>query len=334
MVYLYRKDKGGKSYYYLRASVKKNGKQQTKDIAYLGDDPSRIRERLEDLPARYADDIRKSYKTIERFLQANYAQEQAKQEKPRTDDYLGKETTLDVEACRYHFQHAFSRLDERTKDEILQNFIIEFSFNTTSLEGNTITLQEASRLLLEQRTPKNKTLREVHDVQNTSAVFNWLYDGKPALTHELIQDVHRRLLAGVDGRVGYRAQDIRVYRSHFDATPGPYVRTDMESLLRWHEEHDGKLHPLVSATLFHHKFEKIHPFMDGNGRTGRMLANLILLRHTYPPLIITKKRRDAYLRALGKADRVGLGDDDREAYAPLVSFTAEEYVRNYWNVFL
>src|SRR3989339_205808 len=73
--------------------------------------------------------------------------------------------------------------------------------------------------------------------------------------------------------------------------------------LRLSRENKNKLHPLVLATIFHHKFEKIHPFMDGNGRTGRMLLNYILITKNYPPLIIHKSARKDFLEVMRKADK-------------------------------
>lgn len=335
MVYIYGKSKGEKTYYYLRASARKGDKVQTKDIAYLGDDPKELLARIKSLPSQYAEAIRKSHKTIERFLATNHALELVQAQDLKADDYLGKELTEETAACKLHYEKTFKTLDPQTKEEVLQNFAIEFAYNTTSLEGNTITLQQAEKLLLEARTPRNKTLREVYDVQNTSELFHTLYNELPGrITHELVQEVHEKLLRNIDQRTGYRTQEIRVWRSRFDASPAPYVQTDMNLLLRWLEEQQGKLHPLVLGVLFHHKFEKIHPFMDGNGRTGRVLLNIILLQHGHPPLIITKRNRERYLAALAKADAAELTASDATAYTSLVRFVAQEYVKNYWHVFL
>lgn len=333
MVYIYRKGKGEQYYYYLRASVRENGKTITKDIAYLGTDPLALQEKLDHIPSQYKEEIRKSYKTIKRFLTINHFLAVVQKEKPRIESSLGKDATYSILACKYHYEQQFKQLHALTQEEQLQNAIISFTFNSTAIEGNTITLHQAAKLLLEERTPKGKTLREVYDVQNTSKVFHELFSAPKPLTHEFIEDVHKKLLLHVDERTGYRYEDIRVFKSHFDATPGPYVRTDMELLLKWCAEH-AQLHPFILAVLFHHKFEKIHPFMDGNGRTGRMLMNNILFLHGYPPLIVSTKKRKDYLDALGKADTVPLTETDLSAYTPLLLFMAEEYVKNYWDIFL
>ena len=92
----------------------------------------------------------------------------------------------------------------------------------------------------------------------------------------------------------------------------------MDLLLKWYKENKKNLHPFVLAVIFHHKIEKIHPFLDGNGRTGRMLMNYILIRAGYPPSVIYKKNRDEYLDALGSADKINLPNID-ERYKILIN---------------
>ncbi len=335
MVYLYRKSIGGKDYYYLRASVRKKGKLLTKDIAYLGSDLAQVRAKLDALPGTYASQIRKTYRTLNRFIEVNTYFDRAKALKSRTDPLLDRPPLAMVEACRLHWQERVLCLDSATLQEALKHFVIEFAFNTTSLEGNTITLKEAATLLLENRTPANRTLREVHDVRNTDRVFFDLFEhSSSALTHDLIGRVHSALLADIDAREGYRTTDVRVFRARFKATPAPYVKADMDLLLTWLEEHRPLLHPFVLAVVFHHKFEKIHPFMDGNGRTGRMLMNLLLLQQRYPPLIIRKKTRVAYLDRLAAADRANLTGTDAKVYRPVVAFASDELAAQYWDLFL
>ena len=146
--------------------------------------------------------------------------------------------------------------------------------------------------------------------------------------------IHSGLMENIDPRKGYRVVDVHVIRANFDATPAPFVKTDMDLLLKWYNENKKKLHPLVLAAIFHHKFEKIHPFMDGNGRTGRMVLNYILMKNYYPPLIIHKKTRADYLEVLRKADKSDLTKSSKENYSSLAQFIADEMIVSYWNLFL
>lgn len=331
MVYVYKKVVVGKTYYYLRASKRIGKRTIAKDLAYLG---STLNEVRASLAKRQGKEIRKAYRTIKRFLQSNTYLELAKQHKIKHSLYINQDLLQQVEACQLHWQKEFQKLDQKTKQEFLHHFIIEFTFNTTSIEGNTITLREAAQLLIEHLTPKNKSLREIYDIQNTENVFLKLLEKPLELTHERIIELHRDLMQNIDLRGGYRTTEIHVIHSRFAATPAQYIKTDMGLLLQWYHKHKKILHPLVLATLFHHKFEKIHPFFDGNGRTGRILMNAILLKEKYPPLIIQKKHRELYLEALQKADAADLTDITPKNYTSLVEHLATEYIDIYWNNFL
>lgn len=333
MVYIYKKKIGNKEYYYLRASVRNGSKIITKDIAYLGNDPNKIKNKLKTLPSKYSEQIRKTYKTIKKFTEVNYYLNKIKELKLKKNEYMSNDLFLNLESCKLHWNTKIKKLDKLTKEELMKNFIVEFSFNTTSLEGNTITLKEAYNLLIENKTPKSKVLREVYDIQNTESVFNHIMS-ENKLTHKFICNIHDTLLENIDERKGYRYLDIRVFKSNFKSTPGEYVKEDMELLIKWYNKHENKVHPLILATIFHHKFEKIHPFMDGNGRTGRMLLNFILINKGFPPLLIRKTNRPKYLIVLGKADKSNINESKIIDYKPLIEFIASEYIYNYWNNFL
>lgn len=335
MVYLWKKTVGNKNYYYLRVSRRNGSKVVSKDVAYLGTDLSKLRIRLEKLPKKYSKQIRKAYKTLNSFIEVNRYLHKVKALKVKSTPYILKSKLEELEACKLHWTQIFEKLDSLTKNEILEAFLIQFAYNTTSMEGNTITLKEAEELLLENLTPAKKSLREVYDLQNQKKVFFKLFkDIKKQINHKLIIKIHGDLLDKIDIRKGYRTTDIRVFKSTFDTTPGHYVQTDMDLLLKWYEKYKSRLHPFALATLFHHKFVRIHPFMDGNGRTGRMLVNYILMSNNYPPMIFRKKNRKEYLNELGKLDKIGLNEINPKKYNGLVEFSAKEFIDSYWNIFL
>jgi len=334
MVYIYKKIVAGKSYYSLRISERKGKRVIARDLKYLGSNIKEVKKVLNNL-TEYKGDIRKAHRTITLFLETNYYLEKVKALKLKKDDYL-LDKLEDLEACKMHFIKVFNKLPKLTKKEIFKNYIIEFAYNTASMEGNTINLEEARNLLNEGITPKDKTLREIYDLQNTEKVFFDILNNKlgDELNHKLIIEIHDQLLEKIDERRGYRTTDIRVVNSNFDASPGKYVRTDMDLLLKWFNENKNKLHPLVLAIVFHHKFEKIHPFSDGNGRTGRMVVNYILLKNNLPPTIIRKKFRKEYLEAMREADESDLWKISEKVYSGLIAYCASEFIASYWNIFL
>jgi len=333
MVYIYVKSAGGRKYYYLRLSQRIRGKLVVKDIAYLGNDVSKVKKNLDKIEQKYKDEIRKSYKTLKKFIDSNIYLEKIKKLKIKDSPYLEREMLEQVEAIKLHFNKYFLKLDKKTIENAYKNFLVDFAYNTTSIEGNTITLKEANKLLREDLTPKERTPREIFDLQNTQKVFFEIINKNFDLNHEFIISIHDKLMKNIDPRAGYRTHDIRVFKSHFEASPAKYVKTDMDLLIKWYKENKEKLHPFVLAGMFHEKFEKIHPFADGNGRTGRMLFVYMLLKEKFPPLIIQKKNRAEYLRVLGIADKSSPLGTEVKHFKRLMEYLAQEYIENYWNSF-
>jgi Fic family protein len=333
MVYIYVKKVGGKPYYYLRLSKRVGGKVRIKDIAYLGSEVSELEANIDKLNKKYGKEIRKAYKTLKRFIDSNHYLEKVKKLKIKSNDYIDYALLEEIEAIRMHFNEHFLKLDRETIKNTYKNFLVEFAYNTTSIEGNTITLNEANKLLRDNLTPNEKTPREIFDLQNTQKVFFDLLENDFELNHDFIIRIHDSLMINIDARTGYRTHDIRVIRSHFDASPAKYVRTDMDLLIKWYNKNKGSLHPLVLASLFHQKFEKIHPFSDGNGRTGRMLMVYVLLKSKYPPIIIQKINRAEYLKTLAIADKSPPSSIEPKYFKELVNYVASEYADAYWNTF-
>jgi Fic family protein len=109
------------------------------------------------------------------------------------------------------------------------------------------------------------------------------------------------LVDGLDIRSGYKQVDIVV--NNKETTPSGRVRHDMKILLDWWNKNKKIYrHPLALATDFHQRFEHIHPFEDGNGRTGRLLFNWILMQFGYPPILFLYQNRRTYFNALNHAD--------------------------------
>lgn len=334
MVYLYKKIVKEKPYYYLRMSKRAGGKVISKDIAYLGSDISKIQPKISKLPDKYKLEIRKTYRNINKFIESEHYLNKVKDMKLKETPFLEKKLLEEVEAIKLHYNKVFQKLDDLTKKESYKGFLIDFAFNTTSLEGNTITLVEAQKLLTENLTPANRTLKEIHDLQNTESVFFELLGSKKKIGHKLIIDIHDNLLENIDARKGYRIHDTRVFRATFEASPYQYVKTDIDLLLEWFDQQKKEYHPLVIASMFHQKFEKIHPFADGNGRTGRIILNLMLMQSGYPPIIVRKSRRNDYLNAMSKANKVGLKDASLKNFRDLSNYLAEEMIDGYWSNFL
>jgi len=350
MAYIHKKKIGEKTYYTLRISVRKEGRVVVKDIEILGTDLSKIS--IDKLEKKHSKEIRKSYYTIKKFLEKNQYEEESKELKLKQQELLTPEQLIKIESTKKHYQNKFLKLHKQTQKDILEVFLIRFAVNTAAIEGNTITLKEAIKLFKEDQIPKNHTTREVYDLTNTKKVFYELLEKKQetrnsesigvpkqnvlSINKKLMIEVHDKLLDNIDERKGFRNHDIHVFGQPFKPTPRQFVRRDVDLLIEWYEENRTKLHSLELATLFHHKFESIHPFSDGNGRTGRMIMNLIMIQNKYPPIVIERKDRKEYLDALSRADKAVKKDlkANGKEYYELLEFVSEQLIKSYWDIFL
>ncbi|MDD9953613.1 MAG: Fic family protein [Candidatus Woesearchaeota archaeon] len=185
-----------------------------------------------------------------------------------------------------------------------EQLAIEYIYNSTSIEGNTLTLNETKLVLQEGITIGGKPLREHLDVQNQQEALTYIESilKKKRIREVDILKLHSITLKGISdywaGR--YKTSQNRIIGSRLKTTPPYKVHTEMKQLVRMLRE---KMHPVVLAAKAHHELVRIHPFVDGNGRTARLLTNLLLMKHGYAPIIIQQKDRKKYFAALEQAHR-------------------------------
>ncbi len=197
--------------------------------------------------------------------------------------------------------------------------------NSTAIEGNTLVLQEVERLLEEGRAVGAKPLRDYMEVRGYGDAAKWVYgqaldpgewQNGELVTLQEVRHIHHAALtpvwtvaphphAGPAERPGnFRQHDI----AQFPGGMKPPSWPNIDHLIRGWIDSASKLHDEVDSPFperlaqIHNEFERIHPFLDGNGRTGRLVLNLLLCRLGYPPAIIYKRDRDKYLRAMRRAD--------------------------------
>lgn len=297
-MYLEKKKIAGEVYNYLKLSVRYKNKVRTKTIAYLGKG-NMPKEELKSALNKY--------------------QEKAERIKPETLEELKFEVEQEarlfltpqqwnkVEEIKHQFQNKLRQLDEKTRQEMFTDFSTLYIYNTNAIEGNTFTLRDTDLLLNQGITPQGKSLREINDHLNAQKAFQCLLTQKIKMSHESIIKIHSMLMNNIDERVGvYRKHNVRVIGATFETTLAEYVKADVEILLQWYRNNKARFHPLIIAAAFHHKFERIHPFYDGNGRTGRMLLNLIVMQNSFPPLVVPNAQRKRYYAALSTADKAEL----------------------------
>jgi Fic family protein len=191
----------------------------------------------------------------------------------------------------------------RLRDQIL----VEWIYNSNAIEGSTITLQETRLILETGLTVGGKSLREHFEVINHRDAINYVEDlvaSAEPITPFHVRQVHKLVLSRIDdvnaGR--YRETQVRIAGAAFTPPESWLVPNLMTEWGEWLGIEEERLHPIELAALAHHRLVAIHPFIDGNGRTARLIMNLILMRAGYPPTVIQRINRLQYYRVLDQAD--------------------------------
>lgn len=192
---------------------------------------------------------------------------------------------------------------------ITESITLEWTHHSNSIEGNTLTLQETKVVLGEGMTIKGKSLREHYEVVNHHDAIDYILSlVRPdyQLTEQDILKTHATVLDKIEKEYAgrYRTGGVRIGGANFIPPNALKIDDYMSDLIAWVNENNN-IHSVIKAAVFHHRFVYIHPFFDGNGRTARLVYNLILMKSGYPPAIILKNDRKKYYDALNKAN---LGD--------------------------
>lgn len=193
----------------------------------------------------------------------------------------------EINRCRLFTQGELKRLQEE--------FLVEFTYNSNAIEGNTLTLRETA-LVLEGITIDRKPLKDHLEAVGHRDAFLYiqqLITDKAHISEKVIKDIHSLVLMDrPDDKGTYRRIPVKIMGAYHEP-PQPYlVPVQMEQLIIGQKK--SKRHPIENAALFHLDFEGIHPFIDGNGRTGRLILNLMLMQQGYPPIDVKFADRKRY----------------------------------------
>ncbi|MDP2749365.1 MAG: Fic family protein [Nanoarchaeota archaeon] len=197
-----------------------------------------------------------------------------------------------------------AKIKHSSKDELMQleeEIITKFTYDTNRIEGSTLSYKDTKMLLEEGISPKEKPIRDIKEAENHKEAYIFIKNNLDEdITKEVILKLHAILKEGVTEDAGkFRTAQVRV--GNFIPVKADMVDVEITNLIHWCKK-NKKMHPLELSSTFHATFECVHPFFDGNGRVGRLLMNLILLKNKYPLAIIQNKNRRRYYSALSRAD--------------------------------
>ena len=184
-------------------------------------------------------------------------------------------------------------------ERLNEEFLVEYTYNSTAIEGNTLTLRETD-MVLKGITIDKKPIKDHLEVIGHKDAFNYLADlvkEKEPLSENLIKQIHTLVLADKpEDRGIYRRVAVKIIGAKHFTENQLLIADKMEELIKEFNA-DKNTNIIRKLALFHIKFEAIHPFIDGNGRTGRLLVNFELMKKGYPPIDIKYADRKAYYDA-------------------------------------
>ena len=196
-------------------------------------------------------------------------------------------------------------LPKHTLRTLQEKLFLEWTYNSNAIEGNTLTLNE-TKVVLEGVTVGGKTLREHLEVINHRDAIRYVEEiitNQEPLSEWQIKNLHRLVLKGIDDTYAGVYREEQVFISGVKHVPpvALLIQDKMEDMVDWYQNEGSNLNAIERGAVLHAVFVGIHPFIDGNGRTARILLNLELMKDGYPPVVIKVENRLAYYEALDKA---------------------------------
>ena len=228
---------------------------------------------------------------------------------------MQKKTQLD--ALRPLPTAAIRRLNEQ--------LTIEWIYNSNAIEGSTLTLRETQLILEQGITIGGKSLREHFEVVNHREAIQLvesLVMQQAPITAFHVRQLHALVLAKIDNENAgqYRTVQVHIVGARHQSSPSWDIQAHMQTWASWLQAQETEMESVALAAIAHHKLVSIHPFIDGNGRTARLIMNLVLMRAGYPPAIIARLNRQQYYRVLSQADSGNA--------VPLVNFVGQAVERS------
>ncbi len=177
------------------------------------------------------------------------------------------------------------------------------TWGTNAIEGNTLTWKDVEKLLLEDKSVANRPIRDVLETLQHESTFRGLLLRKDQpITMQTVLELHESVFKGVRPDAGtWRRVNVRIVGSKHVPPRMEKVVREMETLLKGYDSRDTEGADVFDlGAWFHHGFESVHPFSDGNGRAGRLLLNIHFLKHNWPPVHVLPPDRESYLSAMEK----------------------------------
>lgn len=236
-----------------------------------------------------------------------------------------KDTYIYLDELKEHL----NRLRNLQSDKVAKAFDIEYTYESNKIEGNTLTLQETALVIEKGLTIGGKSLNEHLEAVNHQNAIEYIKDlakQNELITERDLLQIHYLILQGINNQQAGTYRNLQVLISGAKhVPPQPFlVPKEMESLFLWYNDNKDKLHPVELSAEMHERLVTIHPFIDGNGRTARLLMNLILLQNGFP-IAILKGDTDSRLKYYSALESAQV-EHDKKPFIKLIADNVQETI--------
>ncbi len=218
------------------------------------------------------------------------------------EDYIDADKLEVIDDFREVYYNNLKKLPATIQNQEKDDFVIRFTYNSNAIEGNRLTLRETYIAIKEKQIPSGARPKDYNEALNGNECLDYLKKYKGGLTLEFIEKINEILTKNTGviypGRI--RFFPVKIQGTDFVPPDEKDVKKMLNKMIKFYHDNKRKLHPFVLACLIHSQFVEIHPFEDGNGRTGRTLMNWVLLQAKYPLIYIPMKSREEYYKAIDK----------------------------------
>jgi len=222
------------------------------------------------------------------------------QYKVYNEDFIDANKLEVIDDFKEVYQNHIKKLPKTIIEKEESDFVIRFTYNSNAIEGNRLTLRDTYLIINEKQIPSGAPPKDYNEAINGREAFDFLKNYKNKITIEFIEKLNGILTKNTGvlypGRI--RFFPIKISGADFIPPDAKDVKRLLKELISFYYQNKNRFHPFVMACLIHAIFVEIHPFEDGNGRTGRVLMNWTLIKAGYPKLFIPVKKKQQYYEAI------------------------------------
>ncbi|MBS3056609.1 MAG: Fic family protein [Candidatus Aenigmarchaeota archaeon] len=292
MAYLESVERKGNLYYYITRNFRINGKKWKKIRKYVGDkSPSK-------------EQTKKLVREIEKEALIKGLMKPVSRHTYLTDDEAEK-----LQDLKEVFNKWYGKLSSAEKKKYKDDFVVRFTYNSNAIEGNRLSLRETSMILTENIIPSGATPNDYNEAINSKDCYEFMKGYGGEFNQTLLLKIHELLTKNTNCRIigDYRNHEVRISGSEWIPPSHEKVKDNMRKVFQWYYSSKKKLHPVELGAILHNKLVRIHPFIDGNGRTSRVVMNWILMKSKFPMFYVEMRDKIKYYEAVEEGDK---GNDE------------------------